>query len=68
MDNTLKRHLTSAAITFLTVFVVSVAAQLTSGALTPDNLGSGVVVSVLLTAVRAAFKGVSEFFGLSGDN
>lgn len=67
MNNTLKRHLTSATITFVTLVAVSLAFQLTNGAITADNVSADLVLSVLLTACRAGIKGVAEFFGLSGD-
>lgn len=60
MNETLKRHLISAGITFGTVFFTTLGLMLSQGAITPDNLGLDLVVSIVLTAVRAAIKPAVE--------
>lgn len=68
MNPTLKRYLISSLTTFATVFFISVGAQLSSGALSVDNLGWGIVLSIGGVAVRAAVKAVIEALaGHTGD-
>ena len=67
MNDTLKRHLISAAITFVTVFSTTVGVMLGSGALDANTLTTSAVAGVLVSAVRAAVKAAAEgWLGLNG--
>lgn len=57
---TIKRHLISGSITFLTAFCVTLLAQWDS--LTLEAIKGGAWVSVLFTAVRAGVKAIIEAF------
>ncbi len=68
MNPTLKRYLISSATTFVTAFIISVGAQLTTMQITPETLGWGIVASIGATACRAAIKALIEAFsGTTGD-
>lgn len=60
MNSTLKTYALSSVITFSTIFIISLGGQLASGTITPDNLGWGVVAAVVISALRAAVKGLTE--------
>ncbi len=68
MNQTLKRYLVSSGTTFVTAFLMSVGAQLTTAHITPETLGWGIVLSIAAAGFRAAIKAVIEgFSGLTGD-
>lgn len=62
MNPTLKRYAISSIITFVSMFLISVGAQLSMGAITADNLTLGAVLSIIFVALRAAIKAVVEAF------
>ncbi len=62
MNPTLKRYLISSTTTFVTVFFISLGAQLAVAHITPETLGWGVVLSIVMTAGRAAVKAAVESF------
>jgi len=63
----LKDYAISSLITFATAFFLSLGAQLSSGALSGENLGASIVLSIGSVAARAAFKAVVEStFGMGG--
>jgi hypothetical protein len=69
MNTTLKRYAVSSATTFVTAFLISVGAQLTTTHITPETLGWGIVLSIGVSACRAAIKAVIEAFsGVKGDS
>lgn len=58
LNPTLKRHLSSAATTFLTGFVIGVLPYLEN--LDASALGAGAIFAIFLTGIRAGFKLVIE--------
>ena len=69
MNPTFKRYLISSGTTFVTAFIISVGAQLTSANITPQSLGWGIVLSIVMVAIRAAVKAVIEpLAGATGDS
>ena len=57
MRNTIKRHLISALVTFLAMFLLFLYPAIISG-----NFEAGVIVAAALAAVRSAFKFAWELF------
>ncbi len=63
MNPTLKRHLISFLITFLSVFSLTIGASFTVIE-APDALTSSVILSMVVSAARTAIK--AAFEGISG--
>lgn len=58
MNTTLKRHLISAGVTFLSAFLLVIATNLSADSII--NWDSAAIVSLLITAIRAGLKGIVE--------
>ena len=68
MNPTFKRYLISSTTTFVTAFLISVGAELSSAHITPETVGWGIVISIGFTALRTAVKAVVEGLSrISGD-
>lgn len=60
MNQTTKRYLISSAITFVSMFALSIAYQLEAGALSADEFTWSAVLGVIFVALRAGVKGLVE--------
>lgn len=60
MNPTIKRHVVSATITFLSTFFVILGIQIQGNFVDAESVSYGLVVSALLTAGRAGVKAVVE--------
>ena len=59
MSDTLKRYLISSGITFLSVFLLSLAMSI--GSIDVATFNSSILVGILVVAGRAALKALSEY-------
>ena len=59
MNKELKRYLVSSGVTFLAVFLGVLSTELQT--LSLDSLTKGAIISIILTALRAAIKGLIEY-------
>ena len=60
----LKDYAVSSLITFAATFFLTLGAQLQSGALSDENLGVSLIISIASIAARAGFKAAIE--GIAG--
>ena len=60
MNETIKRHIVSAAITFLSTFFVVLGIQIEGNFVDTESVTYGLIVSSLITAGRAGIKAVIE--------
>lgn len=58
MNQTIKRHLISAGVTFTSAFLLVIATNLSADSII--NWDGAAIVSLLITAIRAGLKGIIE--------
>lgn len=56
--NSLKNHLESAAISFVTVFLISLAAAFKAAAFTPETFTAAAAAGIVFAAIQAAVRGL----------